>query len=809
MKNTNKNNNHKFLSKNYIKGAISGALALTILCSGVGVAAYSAGADNLAQTLGVQTGSTVEAVKKASTTKDALKKLSKNETVYVIADASGAAKKIIVSDWLKGVDTNGKVKDVSNLKDVKNVKGDETYTVNEDNAYEWAAKGEDIYYQGTGTTELPVKLKLTYKLDGKTVSADEIAGKSGKVTIRIDYENTQKEKVKINGKTEEVNVPFLMLSGMILDDDNFKNVEVSNGKAINDGTRTIVAGFALPGMQDSLDIDKDKMEIPDYVEITADATNFELSTTMTVAINDIFNNVDFSKVDDKVDELKDSLDELDDAANQLVDGSSQLYDGISTLLDKSGTLIDGINQLYDGAEQVNSGAKQLDSGAGDLSNGAKTLDDGASKLKSGASQLDSGASQLDSGLGTLAGGASQVDNGAASLSSYVATLAGGLGKLSSNSSTLNGGAEQVFNTLLSTADTQIAAAGLTADKLTIKNYDSVLEKLIGSLSDENAQKLAYNTALETVTATVNSQKDVIRTAVEATVRKSVTEQVLAAAGLGMTADQYDAAVAAGQVSEEVQAQVSTAVATQMSSSAVQATIESNTEAQIQNLIETNMNSEEVQSQIQAGVAKAQAGRKSLEALKTQLDSYNTFYQGVISYTAGVDKANEGAQQILSGTYTLKDGTSSLVSGAGQLKNGSSSLKSGTSELKSGTSTLKDGTSSLKSGAKTLKNGTSSLSSGTTTLLDGIATLKNGGKTLVDGVQKLNDGAMTLSKGMKKFKEEGIDSIVDAANGDVKDIIDRFKAVQKASKKYTSYSGISDDMDGKVDFIYKTDSIEKK
>ena len=809
MKKNNKNNNHKFLNKNYIKGAISGALALTILCSGVGVAAYSAGADNTAQALGVQTESTVEAVKKASTTKEALKKLSKNETVYVIADANGAAKKIIVSDWLKGVDTKGKVKDVSNLKNVKNVKGDETYTVNEDNAYEWAANGDDIYYQGTGTTELPVKLKLSYKLNGKTVSADEIAGKSGKVTIRIDYENTQKEKVKINGKTEEVNVPFLMLSGMILDDDKFKNVEVSNGKAINDGTRTIVAGFALPGMQDSLDIDKEEMEIPDYVEITADTTDFELSTTMTVAMNDIFNDVDFSKVDDKVDELKDSLDELEDAAEQLVDGSSQLYDGIGTLLDKSGTLIEGIDKLYDGAEQVNSGAKKLDSGADGLSSGAKTLDDGASKLKSGASQLDSGASQLDSGLATLAGGASQVDNGAASLSSYVATLAGGLGKLSSNSATLNGGAEQVFNTLLSTADTQIAAAGLTADKLTIKNYDSVLEGLISSLSDENAQKLAYNTALETVTTTVNSQKDVIRTAVEATVRKSVTEQVLAAAGLGMTADQYDAAVAAGQVSEEVQAQVSTAVSTQMSTSAVQAAIDSNTESQIQSLIETNMNSEEVQSQIQAGVAKAQAGRKSLQALKTQLDSYNTFYQGVLSYTAGVDQANEGAQQILAGTYTLKDGTGSLVSGAGQLKNGSSSLKSGTSELKSGTSTLKDGTSSLKSGVKTLKNGTSSLSDGTKNLFEGVGTLKDGSAALVDGDKQLNDGALTLSKGMKKFKEEGIDSIVDAANGDVQDIIDRFKAVQKASKKYNNYSGISDDMDGKVDFIYKTDSIEKK
>lgn len=123
------------------------------------------------------------------------------------------------------------------------------------------------------------------------------------------------------------------------------------------------------------------------------------------------------------------------------------------------------------------------------------------------------------------------------------------------------------------------------------------------------RRLAYNTALETVTATVNSQKDVIRTAVEATVRKSVTEQVLAAAGLGMTVDQYDAAVAAGQVSEEVQAQVSTAVSTQMSTSAVQAAIDSNTEAQIQSLIETNMNSEEVQSQIQAGVAKGSGRQK--------------------------------------------------------------------------------------------------------------------------------------------------------------------------------------------------------
>ena len=204
MKKTNKNNNHKILNKNYIKGAISGALALTILCSGVGVAAYSAGADNTAQALGVQTESTVEAVKKASTTKEALKKLSKNETVYVIADASGAAKKIIVSDWLKGVDTKGKVKDVSNLKNVKNVKGDETYTVNEDNAYEWAANGDDIYYQGTGTTELPVKLKLSYKLNGKTVSADEIAGRAVRLQSALTMKTHRRKRLRLTARQKKL-----------------------------------------------------------------------------------------------------------------------------------------------------------------------------------------------------------------------------------------------------------------------------------------------------------------------------------------------------------------------------------------------------------------------------------------------------------------------------------------------------------------------------------------------------------------------------------------------------------------------------
>ncbi|MGN0442902.1 MAG: hypothetical protein ACI4FO_09405 [Acutalibacteraceae bacterium] len=779
--------------KKYMPKVLSGVLSLTILCCTIGVASYSAGAKSTgAETTNTNISDTSSNVKSVS--EDKTKKLSKNETVYVIANADGSAKKVIVSDWIKNTAKAKSFGDISNLDNIVNVKGDETYTVNENNMYEWSADGNDIYYQGTGKSELPVGLSVSYTLDGKKISADKLAGQSGKVKIRFDYTNRQSEKIKIDGKEEEIYVPFVMLTGMMLDNDVFRNVEVSNGKVINDGSHTYVAGFALPKMQSNLNIDSKDFEIPEYVEITADVKNFELATTLTLAANDMFSDVDFSKVDDKIDSLSDSLDELTDAANQLIDGSSQLYDGLKTLLDKSGELIEGVEQLYDGAEKISSGAQELDNGAGALASGAKDLDNGVGTLKDGADSLDSGVSSLNDGAISL-------DSGVSQLQGYVATLSSGLNTISGNSESLNAGAKQIFDTLLATADTQIAAAGLQADKLTISNYAQVLDKLVGSLSEDNVKTVAYNTALETVTTTVNSQKDVIREAVESAVRKQVTESVLASAGYSMSAEQYDSAIASGQIPDEVQVQINTAVSTQMSSSSIQSTIDINTQSQIQSLIDTNMQSDEVQSQINSAVEKASAGKNSLSSLKEQLDNYNIFYQGVLTYTDGVDKANAGAQQILGGTNTLKEGSYTL-------KNGSKQLKSGSGSLKDGAGTLKDGADSLNSGAQSLKDGTSELNSGAKNLVQGVASLKEGSSAFVSGVKQLNDGSMTLNDGLKKFKEDGIDVLVDAVGGDVNGLVSRLKAVSEVSSHYKSYSGISDEMDGKVDFIYKTDSIEK-
>ena len=180
----------------------------------------------------------------------------KEETVYVNADATGNSDEVTVSDWLKNSGSvSGNLTDESILKEIKNVKGDETFTENGDQLT-WNTAGEDIYYQGTTDKELPVSVKLTYFLDGKEVKPDELKGKSGHLKIQVQYTNNEKKTVTVDGKEEEVYTPFVMMTGMILPNETFSNVTIDNGKVISDGSRNIVVGFGMPGLKDSLDLDE-------------------------------------------------------------------------------------------------------------------------------------------------------------------------------------------------------------------------------------------------------------------------------------------------------------------------------------------------------------------------------------------------------------------------------------------------------------------------------------------------------------------------------------------------------------------------
>lgn len=700
-----------------------------------------------------QTGSKQESAQPTAAQKaaDLQQKISKDETVYVLAGADGSVQKIIVSDWLKNELGSASLTDKSGLSNIENVKGDESYSINGDNMTVWDAQGNDIYYQGDIQKELPVGLTVRYTLNGKTVSPEQLKGQSGKVTIRFDYENRQYETVQINGQNQRIYVPFAMLTGMILDNDTFRNVTVTNGKLVNDGDRTVVVGLAFPGLQENLNLSRDQLSIPSSVEITADVTDFSLGMTVTLACNDLFSqlgDVDLGSLD-----AAGSLNKLTDAMDQLLNGSSALYDGLTTLLDKSGELAAGVEELAQGAAAI----------------------------KAGADSLDEGAAELKAGL---------------------ADLSEGLNKLSANSAALNGGAEQVFNSLLETATAQIRAKGLTVPDLTIENYAEELNKLIKSLDETTV----YENALTQVTAAVEKQRPLITQKVTAAVRQEVEAKVTAAVkteattaaqaqvaenvirtATRMTKKDYDAAVAAGQIPQATQDAVNAAIQAQLSdpnvqkkinatveaqmasetvkntikaqtdaqmqTEKVQAAISQNVELQVKKAIAENMASDEVQKQLQA----ASEGSKTLIALKASLDDYNAFYLGLLDYTAGVDEAAEGSDE--------------LYAGAGDLKDGTAELRAGAAKLYAGVLQLKDGTPAL-----------------------------------VSGVTQLKNGAMQLSEGLQQLNKEGIQKLTKLLQDDLGDLTARVQATIDVSRDYRSFSGISDDASGQVKFIYRTDEI---
>lgn len=83
---------------------------------------------------------------------------------------------------------------------------------------------------------------------------------------------------------------MLLVGGMLLPEEGFENVEVSNGAVLGDGAHRIVLMTGVPGMEESLGISAlglpllgEQMGAGDYT-ITADVENFTLGNMMFAAV---------------------------------------------------------------------------------------------------------------------------------------------------------------------------------------------------------------------------------------------------------------------------------------------------------------------------------------------------------------------------------------------------------------------------------------------------------------------------------------------------------------------------------------------
>lgn len=868
------------LKSKYIVRVVAGVLTIALVGTGIGATAVFAEKNSTAVTAEADstTGSSKDADDIADKLMDSVSlkdnDADKDESVYLISDANGNVNKTIVVDHLKNKDKKDTLEDASNLSDIENVKGKEKFTQSGDKLT-WQAGGKDIYYQGTATEEPPVTQKVTYYLDGKEISPEDLAGKSGKVKIRFDYTNTTSYTETVNGEKQTVSVPFAAVTGLVLGD-GFENIEVTNGKAEVSDSSSVVLGYALPGLKDSLgikdgDLDGD-VNIPEYMEMTADVKNFSMPAAMTFVVNASdyvsTDGIDTSDLDDMINDLKDASTQLQDGSKTLAEGTDTLADGLSTLQSKLGTFASGVGTLKSGLKTYTdgvstlsgglntlgnstgalvSGADKLNSGAGQLASGSATLKDGLKSYTDGANGLAKGASDLDAGIGTLAeksgtlvDGATKLDDGASQLSASASSINEGIKSLDTGLKTpltdkekagYQAAAKDSVDKQFSNPDneanyenTKAKASGVYYETMT--SDDSVKQAVQLLKNDSDLMNMINATVGATVETAIKDSVPDLASKDTATIKKTynnspkLQQSVKEVLNLPQTIPDYDALVSAivDQKLNDMATKVMEGVANNSKDKvgeAVADAAKTGAENAAQSAVITGIESAKsnVSSQINAKQENGYSLVTGADALSTGASSLangtKSLVNSIPTLTGGIKQLKDGSSQLNAGAAKLTSNNDTLNAGATALNAGASQLSAGTQSLMNSVPTLTSGIKQLVDGSNTLVANNAQLNSGASQLADGTNQIVSGVDQLTTGSKTLSEGAHTLADGMVQFNEEGINKILDAYNGDLKPFTDKLQAVIDAGEEYQTYSAIADGQTGCVKFVYKLASIDAK
>lgn len=284
--------------------------------------------------------------------------LSKEETVYAKLNSDGTTKSIVVNEHLKNKEEKNELIDYSDLENITNINSNHTYE-KEKNKLTWQSNGNSIFYQGTSSKELPITETITYTLDGKKISLEELIGKKGHVSIQIKYQNKLKFLRKINGKTEEIYTPFLVITSTIFDNETISNVEVENGRVIENGNKFVVVGLSSPGLYESLDLNE--LKDFDTVTIKLDTEKFELPSLYSIVTPKLLEKSDLT-IFDKMNDLYKSVEELQDSIDTIENGSNEIKKGLETVSLGSKEISKNLNTVVENLEKIKEGSVSLEEG---------------------------------------------------------------------------------------------------------------------------------------------------------------------------------------------------------------------------------------------------------------------------------------------------------------------------------------------------------------------------------------------------------------------------------------------------------------
>lgn len=306
--------------------------------------------------------------------------LTKTETIYSTLGVSGNVKKTTINTKLTDI-SKGDIEDYTYLENIKNLNGHEKFT-RDGEKLTWKSTGKDIFYSGKYNDELPVKVNIKYYLDGEEVKARDIKGKSGTITMKINFTNNSFDS------KSGMYTPFVVSTTMLIDGENNSNISISTGKVVSTGTKNVVTGISAPGLYESTNLSNFKDL--DTLTISYKTTDFSTNEIYFVITPKLLSEVDLSTLD-KVDSLNSSLNLLQDSMNQLESGANKLNDGTASLKD-------GVNKLNSGTKSARDGSKKLNDGASSLNSGIKQSLDGAKALADGTGKVDTNLQTIIAGI---------------------------------------------------------------------------------------------------------------------------------------------------------------------------------------------------------------------------------------------------------------------------------------------------------------------------------------------------------------------------------------------------------------------------
>ena len=543
---------------------------------------------------------------------------SKSETVYSNLDSNGKAYKTIVSTQLTNEDKSDEITDISNLLNIENTNGDETFK-KEGNQIVWDSNGNNIYYKGESDKQLPVECKITYELNGEEISAEELKGKSGNVKIKINYTNNEKHIVSINGKQVTMYTPFIIVVGTKIDNAKNKNIQITNGKIVDNGESTLAVGIAMPGMQENIGISKSKIDIPEEIEISMETEDFEMGNIIAVvAVKGIDEDLtsDLNSMYSQINELANASNEILAGANQLKEGTSELVSGVDQLKDGTGAAYAGSKQIKDEVEESTKNLKNDNTPAID----SKTLE----AIKAQAMQSATLSDEQKAGIAAQAKAAAKLtDAQKAEIAAQAKLTDEQKAKITAKA---KAGAE--FTETQKTAIIEQAQ----------KKYTETLTEAEKQLILTVAQNTAYQTATTTALAVAESTAE----ATALKVAQSVAESTAEATAL--------------KVAQSVAESTAEATAQTVAQSTATQTAETTALTVAQSTATQTAGATATQTATQVG---NQAKQKFTNQVVSQMSTLGT----------ALDELTNGLANIDNGVSALSVGTNKLDSGALQLANG--------------------------------------------------------------------------------------------------------------------------------------------